>query len=55
MHKARALANAYFLKLYINLGLSDKEHTMHIPDEWALQIINKEELDFLKKHIIYRG
>lgn len=48
MHKARALANAYFFKTLYKLGLSDKEHTMYIPDEWALQIINKEELDFLK-------
>ena len=49
MHKARALANAY----YWNKGF--RKHSpffrmkINIPDEWALEIINKEELDMLYK------
>ena len=49
MHKARALANAYFWnKWYRQQGLT-KRFENHCPDEWALEIISQEELDMLKQ------
>jgi radical SAM peptide maturase (CXXX-repeat target family) len=48
MHKARALANAYYWsKIY------EKEHdntiyNLYLPDSESLQIVSKEELDFIK-------
>jgi len=48
MHKARVLANVYFWnRLYDKLEL-DKCFEFHMPDEWALEIIDKEELSLLK-------
>lgn len=49
MHKARALANVYFWnKWYRQQGL-EKRFENHCPDEWALEIINEEELNMLKQ------
>lgn len=49
MHKARVLANVYFWNsLYAKLEL-DKRFVFHMPDEWALEIINGDELALLKK------
>lgn len=48
MHKARALANAYFYKTLYKQGKIEQEYTMYIPDEMALEIIDQEELNFLK-------
>ena len=48
MHKARCLANAYYWnKCYIAEN-SNKRFKLWIPDEWALDIIDQEELIFLK-------
>lgn len=47
MHKARSLANVkHFNKLYLRDNLSKTFHR-YLPDEDALMIINKEELDLL--------
>lgn len=47
MHKARVLANVYFWnKLYKKEG-SDKKFGMHVPKEWALDIINENEYNCL--------
>lgn len=49
MHKARALANVYYWnKVYRSQGL-DKRFENHVPDKWALEIIDQEELDMLKE------
>lgn len=49
MHKARTLANTYYWnKWSIKKGMSDRAK-IYCPDEWALEIINQEELDMLKK------
>ena len=48
MHKARALANVYYWNtLYKYLGIN-KIFKMHIPKEWALEIIDEEEYNYLK-------
>jgi uncharacterized protein len=48
MHKARVLANVYFWNsLYHKLDL-EKRFAFHMPDQWALEIIDGEELDLLK-------
>jgi radical SAM peptide maturase (CXXX-repeat target family) len=47
MHKAEALANVYYWnKLYQYLGI-DKVFEMHIPKEWALEIIDEDEYNYL--------
>ena len=47
MHKAEALANVYYWNtLYQYLGI-DKTFEMHIPKEWALEIINEDEYNML--------
>ena len=49
MHKARCLANTYFWnKWYRKKGLNERID-VNCPDEWALEIIDKEELDMLKE------
>lgn len=48
MHKARALANAYYWNKQYRRAGSPERHVMHIPDEWALEIIGRDELDMLK-------
>lgn len=46
-HKAEVLANMYYWnKLYIQEGIKDYR-VMHIPKEWALEIIPEEEFEML--------
>jgi len=48
MQKARVLANCYYWnQLYRHLGM-DRRFAYHMPDEWALEIINQNEIDVLK-------
>ena len=48
MHKAESLANVYYWNtLYQYLGI-DKTFEMHIPKEWALEIIDEDEYNYLK-------
>ena len=47
MHKAISMANVYYWnKLYKYLGI-DKTFEMHIPKEWALEIIDEDEYNYL--------
>ena len=47
MHKARALANAYFWNMcYIKHG-SNHRFKVYVPEEWAIPIIGKEEYSWL--------
>ena len=49
MHKARALANAYYWnRLYRAQGQS-KRFKIHIPEDWALEIISPDEWTMLKE------
>jgi uncharacterized protein len=49
MQRARVLSNVYYWnKLYRHLKL-DKRFPYHMPDEWALQIINNNEINMLKE------
>lgn len=48
MHKARSLANVYFGKKWYRKNNNNKRFKMYCPEEWALNIISKEEYDFLK-------
>jgi len=49
MQKARVLANCYYWNtLYRKLGM-DKRFEYHMPDEWALEIIDQKEINMLKK------
>lgn len=49
MQKARVLANVYYFnKLFKHLGLTDR-FQYHMPDEWALEIIDQKEIDLLKE------
>lgn len=48
MHQARALANAYFWNKGYILSGSNKRFKIWLPDEYALQIIDEEELEMLK-------
>jgi len=48
MHKARALANAYFWNLcYLKHG-ENYRFKIWLPEEECLKIISKEELELLK-------
>mgnify|MGYP000795115639 FL=1 len=49
MHKARALGNIYFWNKYYRKHNMSTRMKMHIPDEWALEIISQSELDMLKE------
>lgn len=49
MHKARALANAYFWNRYYIKNNIKKRMKIYIPEEWALQIITKSEWKLLKE------
>lgn len=49
MHKARALGNIYFWNKYYRKNNIDKRMEIHIPDEWALEIISEKELNMLKE------
>lgn len=48
MHKARALANAYYYALYSNKTGKPNPHRLHVPDEWALKIIPLDEWEMIK-------
>lgn len=48
MHKARALANAWFWPRYWKASGEGGEYVLHVPDEWALEIIGAEELAEIK-------
>lgn len=48
MHKARALANVYYWNMQYRLDGEYKRFVNYVPDEWALEIIDQDELDFLK-------
>lgn len=49
MHQARVLANVYHInKYYRKYGISER-YEMNIPNEWALKIIDNEELNLLKE------
>ena len=48
MHKARALANAYFWNKGYILTHQNKRFKIWLPDEEALKIIDQDELDMLK-------
>ena len=47
MHKARALANAYFWNMYYIKHGDSKRFTVYVPPEWAIPIIGEEEYNFL--------
>lgn len=47
MHKARALANVYFWNKWYRKQNENKRFEMHCPENWALNIIPKEEYDML--------
>lgn len=49
MHKARALANLYFWNRYYRQHGIHRRMKNYVPDAWALEIINEEELNMLKK------
>ena len=49
MHKARALGNIYFWNKYYRQHGRQERMKMYIPDEWALEIINQNELNMLKE------
>lgn len=49
MHKARALANAYFWNKYYRKKGTNRRMVIHVPETWALEIISKETFDRLKE------
>lgn len=49
MHKARALVNVYYWNKYYRQIGSEKRMKNYCPEEWALQIISKEEYDMLNE------
>lgn len=49
MHKARALANVYYWNKYYRMIGSTKRKKNNCPEEWALEIINRDELIMLQK------
>lgn len=49
MHKARALANAYFWNRYYKKNGISKRMKIHVHSKWALEIITEKEWDLLKK------
>ena len=48
MHKARALANAYFWNKWYRKKDTKERFVIHCPEEWALPIISKDEFEMLK-------
>lgn len=48
MHKARALANAYFWNMGFRVSNQAKRFKIYIPEEWALEIIDEDEWKLLK-------
>lgn len=55
MHKARALANAWFWPRYYASKGQDKPYTLYVPDEWALAIISEDELNEIKEMCEYEA
>lgn len=49
MHKARALANAYYWNRLYRARGQEKRFPIHIPREWALEIITEDEWNHLKR------
>jgi len=49
MHKARALANAYFWNKWYQVTDQKKVFKIYIPEDWALEIIDKDEWETLKE------
>lgn len=49
MHKARSLANVYFWNKYYIKNNMDENFKMYCPKEWALQIIDEDEYNYLKE------
>ncbi|WP_055667269.1 radical SAM peptide maturase, CXXX-repeat target family [Desnuesiella massiliensis] len=49
MHKARTLANIYHWNRLFRKHNIDNRFEMHIPKEWALEIISNEEYEMLKE------
>lgn len=47
-HKARCLANAYYWAKFYEKNEPQSKFKFYIPDEWALQVIDKDELDMIK-------
>ena len=48
MHKARALANAYFWNKWYRKKGTKERFVIHCPEEWALPIIGEGEFEMLK-------
>jgi radical SAM protein with 4Fe4S-binding SPASM domain len=49
MHKARALANVYYWNKWYKKTGQNKLFVNNVPDEWALEIIDQDELNMLKE------
>lgn len=49
MHKARVLSSVYFYNKYATLHNITQKMPFLIPEEWALEIIPKEEYNYLKE------
>ena len=47
MHQARALANVYFWNKFYIKNNEMAKFEMHIPKEWALEIIDEVEYNML--------
>ena len=47
MHQAQALANVYYWNKYYQQTGQDIHFKNYVPEEWALKIIDKEELAML--------
>jgi len=47
MHKARALANAYYWAKYYELKEPENRYNLYVSREWALKIIPEEEFEML--------
>lgn len=52
MHKARALANAYYWNKFYQKHNIKTYYENYVPDEWALEIIPSEELNLIKNLIL---
>lgn len=49
VHRARSLANVYYWNRLYRLNNIDKRFYRYLPDDLALQIVKKEELDYLNE------
>lgn len=48
MHKTEAIANAYYWNKFYLQEKINKVFLIHIPEDWALEIVSKEEYDMIK-------